>query len=485
MNTVRRIAKNTGVLFLSQVISYLLGFFYMMYTARYLQAEGFGILSFAIAFTGIFGVLADFGFGRLIVREVARDKSLASKYLANISVMKIILSLITFGLIALVVNLLGYPQDTVKVVYLIALSVIFTTFTRILYSIFQAFEKMEYQSSGQILHSVLMLFGVIFAIKSHFSVVGFAFIYFTASFMVLVYSFVILRWKFNKAVFSSATRVLEIDWIFWKPTIKSAWVFALGSFFISIYFMIDRVMLSKMSGNIGNIVVGNYSAAYNLINVLSVVPLAFSTSLFPIMSNYFKTSQSSLNKLYQYSVRYMYLLALPIAVGTVLLSERIIYMVYEEGYPSSPRALKVLIFAEFFVFVDIVLGHMLVSIGKEKVNMINAGVGALLNVVLNLLLIPKMGLVGAGRATVITVFYFFVSSVYAISKAQYKFNFGKIIPIPLLASLLMGGFIYYMGQSALFIVVPLSAVIYFTILYLTNYITKEDIMLIKQALKLK
>ncbi|MHC4545477.1 MAG: flippase [Planctomycetota bacterium] len=482
MNTVQRIAKNTGVLFVSQVISYLLGFFYMMYTARYLKAEGFGILSFALAFTGIFGVLADFGLVRLIVREVARDKSLAPKYLANISAMKVILAIITFGLIALVVNLLGYPQHTVKAVYLIALSVILTAFTRMLYSIFQAFEKMEYQSLGQILHGVLMLLGVIVAIKFHFSVVGFAFIYSITSFMVLGYSYVILRWKFNKPVFASATRILEIDWSFWKPTIKSAWVFAVGNFFVSIYFMIDRVMLSKMKGDD---VVGYYSAAYNLINVLSVVPLAFSTSLFPVMSNYFKTSQSSLNKIYQYSVRYMYLLAMPITIGTVLLSKRIIYMVYEDEFLPSTRALNVLIFAEFFVFVDIVLGHMLVSIGKEKVNMFNAGAGALLNVVLNLLLIPKMGFVGAGIATVITVFYFFVSSSYALSKAQYKLNFAKIIPIPVLATLLMGGLVYYLGQAALFIVIPVSAVIYFTILYITNYISKEDITLIKKALKLK
>ena len=59
MNTVQRIAKNTGVLLISQITSYIIGFFLIMYTARYLGAEGFGILSFALAFTGIFGVFSD------------------------------------------------------------------------------------------------------------------------------------------------------------------------------------------------------------------------------------------------------------------------------------------------------------------------------------------------------------------------------------------------------------------------------------------
>jgi len=85
MNMVQRIAKNTGVLLVSQVVSYAIGFFFIMYTARYLGAAGFGVLSFALVFTGIFGVFADLGLRQLTVREVARDKSLAGKYLGNIA----------------------------------------------------------------------------------------------------------------------------------------------------------------------------------------------------------------------------------------------------------------------------------------------------------------------------------------------------------------------------------------------------------------
>ena len=85
MNTVQRIAKNTGVLLVSQIASYIIGFFFIMYTARYLGAEGFGILSFALAFTAIFAVFSDLGYNTLLIREVARDKSLTGKYLGNIA----------------------------------------------------------------------------------------------------------------------------------------------------------------------------------------------------------------------------------------------------------------------------------------------------------------------------------------------------------------------------------------------------------------
>ena len=207
-----------------------------MYTARYLGAEGFGILSFALAFTGIFGVFSDLGLSTLTVREVARDKSLAEKYLGNIAVMKLLLVVVTFGLIALFINLLGYPEQTIMVVYLVALSVIFGAFSRMFYSIFQAYEQMEYVSVGQILSSALMLSGALFAISQGFSVVGFASIYFIVSAIVLGYSFIVCAWKF-------VLPKIEVDWSFWKPTIKEALPFGLTGTFITIYLWIDSVML--------------------------------------------------------------------------------------------------------------------------------------------------------------------------------------------------------------------------------------------------
>ncbi|MGB9199887.1 oligosaccharide flippase family protein, partial [Methanobacterium sp.] len=108
MSTTKRIAKNTGVLFISQVISYLLIFFYTIYIARSLGTEGFGTLSFALAFSGIFSIFADLGINTLTVREVARDKSLSNKYLGNGIIIKILLGFFSFGLIILIINLLGY-----------------------------------------------------------------------------------------------------------------------------------------------------------------------------------------------------------------------------------------------------------------------------------------------------------------------------------------------------------------------------------------
>ena len=96
MNTIQRITKNISLLFISQMVSNVMGFFILMYTARYLGVEGFGILSLALAFTGIFSIFMDLGLSQLTTREVARDKTLEKDYFANVTSIKIILIIITF-----------------------------------------------------------------------------------------------------------------------------------------------------------------------------------------------------------------------------------------------------------------------------------------------------------------------------------------------------------------------------------------------------
>ena len=124
-----------------------------MYSARYLGVEGFGTLSMALAFTGIFSVFMDLGLSTLTIREVARNKSLAKEYVSNITLIKIVLSLITLCLIFIIVHLISYNQQTINVIYFITIYTIFTAFSQLFYAVFQANEKMEYQSLGFVLNS--------------------------------------------------------------------------------------------------------------------------------------------------------------------------------------------------------------------------------------------------------------------------------------------------------------------------------------------
>lgn len=478
--TIQRIAKNTGVLLISQVASYVLGFFYVMYAARYLGKEGFGVLSFALAFTQIFGVLIDLGLGPLIVREVARDKSLASKYLANIGGIKLVLAVITFVLIAAVINLLGYPQQTVRVVYLIALSIIFIALARMLYSIFQAFEKMEYQSLGQILNGVLMLVGIIYAIRSGFSVIGFAFIYSAVAFIVFGYSLVILRWKFAGLIFASAAHLLEKDLSFWKQSIREAWPMAAAMVGMIIYYKIDTVMLSLLKGDAA---VGLYSAAYRVSEVSLIIPTMFVTSLFPVMSRYYKDSRDLFVSAYRKSVKFLLYLALPLSLTVTLLAKHIVNLIFTEEFLESTIVLQILIWSAAFSYVGMVLGTVLITANKQVLRLKLLIVVLVLDVILNLIMIPKYSYVGASIATVVARVAGFFMTVFFLSRNGYNLALGRTCLPPLVGLSIAGTLVALLTHFNVnvFIVASICLVVYILIVCLTG-INEEDKWILKVIL---
>ena len=406
MSSVKRIAKNTGILFVSNIVSKLFGFVYIIYMARYLGAEGFGILSFALAFTGMFGVFADLGLQPLTIREIARNTELTGKYLGNIAAIKSILGIITFILIVIAINLMNYPAETVYVVYLIAFSVLMGSFNNMFYSIYQGHEKMEYFGIGNILNSSLMLLGVFIAMYFGFNVEGFAYVYLISGIVVLLYNLIISTWKFVKPK-------IEIDLKFWKELLKESLPFALIGFFVVIYFRIDSIMLSYMKGDE---IVGYYSASYRLIDSLSsLIPIIIYSVMFPVMSKYLN-SLDDLKKVWIKAFNLSFIIGLITTIFVVVFAKYIILIIYGSSYLPSIVVLKILIWAFFIICISSITSGLLNAINKQRLVTFGASIGAIINVILNLILIPRYSMEGAALATVVTEVLMFMLYIYLTCK---------------------------------------------------------------------
>ncbi len=475
MNVAQRILKNTGILSVAQIISYILVFFYTIYIARYLGAEGFGILSFAIAIVGIFTILTDLGISTLTVRDVARDRSLGPKYLGNGLIIKVILAVVSFGLIALAVNLLNYPSETITVVYFIALSTIFGSIASFIFSIFQAHEKMEFQGLGQILNAVLMFSGVFIAIAMSLDVIGFSIVYFVASLISLIYSLLIYIWKFSLPP-------VEIDRVFWGKLLKGAIPFGITGIFVTIYYWIDSVMLSVMAGNE---VVGWYNASYKVIFLFLSFQSLFIVSIFPVLSSFYKTSRESLKYAYERSFKYMSIISIPIAIFGTLVADKIILLIYGPDFMPSIVALQILIWTVVFMFNNNISGNFLGSINQQVVVSKVAAVGAVVNIVLNLVLIPKFSYVGSSFATVFTELMILPLLVYVVHKYRYT-NIGPLVkdlPKILVSGLVMSIFLIYFHYLNLFILLLASSIIYLGVIFITRTLDEEDIVLIRNIIQ--
>ena len=135
------------------------------------------------------------GLGTLVIREVARNKDLIGEYVSNTILIRGIMSLVTLGLISLLILIAGYNEPTRTVIYLLALFTVFSTIYQIFYSVFQANQQMEYQSVGTILYSIILLGGVLLVIYLNGSVIGISAVYAVGGAAVLLYSFLIFSWN--------------------------------------------------------------------------------------------------------------------------------------------------------------------------------------------------------------------------------------------------------------------------------------------------
>jgi len=163
----------------------------------------------------------------------------------------------------------------------------------------------------------------------------------------------------------------------------------------------DVLMLSWMKGDAE---VGFYSAAFRLILPLSFIPVALVVSLLPVMSRLYHEKDEVLSRVYQFSLKIMFCLSLPIAVLIYTASEQIIDIIYTSEYSQSTAGLKILIISQIFLFLNVVMNHFIISIGKQLKGLYVVGVMVIINFILNIFLIPKYGLVGASVATVVTEF---------------------------------------------------------------------------------
>lgn len=464
MSTASRIFKNTSVLALGQIISYILGFFYIVYIVRYLGAERFGILSFALALSAIVKICIDFGLDSLAVREISRNRSSGRKYLGNIFAVKLILSVICILFIVLLISFSNYSIIKSKVIFFIFLSVIIGSFSSTFNSLFSAYEKMEYMSIGTILNSALMLIVAFSVISGGYDVVMLSLLTCIVSLINLLYAFTICVWKF---VIPS----LNIDFNFIHSLTKDAWPFFLSAVVDIIAFKIDVVMLSSMKGDLA---VGYYSAAYKFLEVLMFIPSAFVGSLFPVFSNFYFSSRESLELLYEKSFKYLSIVGLPIAVGTTLLAEKIIIFVYKEGFSESILALRVLIWTVPLIFLTYLLGTVIASINKQPIALKINIFSMLLNIGLNLILIPKYSLIGASVATVLTYVLSVILCLYSVSRYLCKVHPQNFASKILIANLIMALFILSFIKMNLLLIVSLSIVLYFGVLFLLGVINKAD-----------
>ena len=474
MSTVQRVAKNTGIIIAGNVIFRLISLIVMIYLARYLGTADFGKYSFVFAYLVFFGILTDFGLNTILVREIARDPAIAPKLIGNAYIIRGILTAFAIVLSFTIITWMSYPADTTTYIYMATWILLFQSFGGLYSSIFQVNLRMEYDIFARLVFKVLsagLILWIIFANGTIMQII-FVLVFSEGIKTLIQYSF---SRKFLRPKFA-------IDIGLWKHLVRESLPLALASAVWVIYYQTDIVMLSMMQGDTA---VGIYSAAHKLFDPFLLIPAALMASLFPIMSALFESSHETLIKSYRLALKYILIMALPIVISVTLLSDKIILLIYGASFANSATALQILVLALVFIFASFVLIDLLIVINRQELETLCLGLCAVVNVVLNLTLIPILSYNGAAIATLFTNILLFLACFYFLSKHLQLPRVYKMLIKPVISGCIMGAFIYYFSDFNIFLLIGLAGSIYLTALLLLKTFSEEDWNILKKIISKK
>jgi len=465
-----RIAKNASTLILGQIVSRALGIFYVAALARYVGAEGIGKISTATALNGLLVLVVGPGLDTLLVRDVAADEQRSRTYVSNMLILRGLLGVPFVLLTVAVARAARYPGDTVAIILLYTLVYLFDKLGEILASLFRAFERMEYDAGSQIVQDLINISLCLLAIHLRQSLLAIVSVSVLAHACKLLLMMALSHHHFGcprlTSNFNTIKRLLISSVPFGVLLILHTLQAQSGTFILSLYHTADTV--------------GIYSAAHSLITMLLLLPLAFSTAIFPTFSKLYAHARDDLQRFYQVCYKCLLLVGFPLGLGTMLLGDKVILLIYGDGFEGSAIVLMILA-AFLFTLVGYSNGPLLNAAGKQRFFAWTQGLAVCANVLLCLLLVPTWGPVGAAIAFVLSgVSTFLVHSIAChrlLGLSVPWFTMGKV----LLATSLMGLVVSISLSSgvpwlaAVFVVAP--SIYGLAILWL-GLVTREELQLV-------
>jgi len=467
MGIIRSIAKNILAVMIGNIFDTLLNLIISISLAKYFGQNGFGKVSFLATFFFFLGSMDNQWIRPILVRQISRSEENSARIIGNGLIIKGLISILAIILFWIVIWSVHPSSEIVILSFFTSIGLLMASVISSYETVFQAKLKMGYFVSFSLGGKLLTLAFIYIIAQLKGNLFHFYLLSLIPGVILLLqikhYSDKIIKLKFT------------LDFELWRMIFKESWPLGLTALFIFIYHRLDQIILFRLQGpNIA----GLYSASTRLTETFTIVPVALMASLLPLMSESYQVSLDNFKKMYELAFKYLLVFIIPVAVGLTIFSDQATIVFYGKEFLPSSLATRILIWAEVFVFVGIVNNTILISSNKQKIDPVFTGTSAAVNIVLNVILIPKYSFIGAAIASLISyavgpVMGYFIPSTTAYSRSMLIFSLR-----PLLASLLMAYCISCMHNyflASIFI----SPLIYFSALYFLRGITVEDIGIIK------
>lgn len=389
---LQKIIYSIGWLTFERILAMSLSLLIGVYVVRYLGAEDFGKLSYSASFVALFSAIAILGLDDVVLRNVVREEAATSEILGTAFILKLIGSVVTFGLIVWVTWMPNEADQVRWITTIIAAGLVFNSFEVIdlwFKSQVLAGAMARVRMTKLILSSVAKLLFISLGLPLiAFAWLMLADLIFQATGMLWAYlnqGQSLRDWQFN------SSRAINL--------LKDSWPLILSGMMVTIYMKIDQVMLGTMANNAA---VGNYAAAVRFSEIWYFVPMTICASVFPAIVRAKQRSKQEYYRKLQQLYDMMAWLSLSIALPMSFLSPRLMTAILGQEYTQAGEILAWHIWAGPFVFLGVARGKWLMAENLTKLSFAATSLGAITNILLNFWLIPSYEGTGAAIATAIS-----------------------------------------------------------------------------------
>ena len=467
MNIIKRVAQNTSVIILDNILDILCNFLISISLARYFGQNGFGKLSFLAIYLFFLSSVDNLWLRPILIRQMSIDEKRSAYIIGNGLLIKAAISVFAVILFWITIWLLNPPTEVIILAFFASLRLLLQPIFFCYETILQVKLKMVYSVVFSLFSKILTL-GLIYVIVFY---KGTLFHFYLLSFIPSLIFLLQIKHYSEKIIKPK----FEFDFLLWRKIFKASWPLGLSALFIFIYNRLDQIMLFYFGGPDK---VGLYSAATRLAESFTIIPVALMISALPLMSKYYEPASKGFENIYQLSFKYLLIFIVPTATYISIFSVNLTNFFYGNKFLSSALPLSILIWAEVFVFLGTVNQSILIASGRQRIDPIFTGASAIVNIILNLIFIPKYSFVGAAVASLISYSVGPMLGYFIPTTRLYSYHMFYFSLKPLVASMIMACFIILIRKYFLVSMV-ISPFIYLLALYYIKGISQDDIRTVK------
>ncbi|MFA5270086.1 MAG: flippase [Patescibacteria group bacterium] len=428
-NLPQTILKNTLWLTISQVVSRLIRAIIVIYSARVLGAEGYGVFSYGLAVAGLLSVFfSDIGINRILIKEASRQPESRAQYIATTFGIKLTLLSFLWAMLVWAAPYFSKIAEVDPLLPIIGCLFFLDGLRDFGYAIIRSVERMEIEAGINIFTNIATVLISWFMLTYLPTPHALAIAYTVASLLGTTLTIVTLRRFWAEAISQFRYRLI-------RPLLSDAWPFAISNWLWAIIMYTDVIMLGWLT-HISE--VGLYSAAQRPIQLLAALPVIVAGSTLPAFAKLAQHEQTKFKTVLEQSIAIAMLFALPLAGGGLTMSRSLISVLYGNSYSDTAVVLQVLATSLIITFPTLVIYHAIFANDLQRKFIWPMGFGAIANVLLNALLIPRWGALGAAIATVISQFAAYGWICVAVRR-QFKLTMFPLIYRMIIATGLMVG----------------------------------------------